>query len=115
MVAWWDSSFRQTGLWFTTEQGFQSRKRGEEQMGIISSIILGLIVGALAKWIMPGRDPGGIFITIIIGIVGSFLGGLIGSLIDVGTLSKFSFLNILLSLVGALILLGAYRLLKRGA
>jgi uncharacterized membrane protein YeaQ/YmgE (transglycosylase-associated protein family) len=105
MVAWW----------FTTEQGLQSRKRGEEQVGIISSIILGLIVGALAKWIMPGRDPGGIFITIIIGIVGSFLGGFIGSLIGVGTLSKFSFLNILLSLVGALILLWAYRLLKRGA
>lgn len=45
-------------------------------MGIISSIILGLIVGALAKWIMPGRDPGGIFITIGLGIVGKLLRGL---------------------------------------
>ncbi len=81
-------------------------------MGIIGSIILGLIVGALAKWIMPGRDPGGIFVTMIIGIVGAFIGGFIGSLIGFGALGKFSLLNILLSLVGALILLGGYRLIK---
>lgn len=81
-------------------------------MGIISTIILGLIVGALAKWIMPGRDPGGIFITIIIGIVGAFIGGFIGSLIGATGLAKFSILNIVLSLVGALILLGGYRLMK---
>ena len=74
-----------------------------------------MIVGALAKWIMPGRDPGGIFVTIGLGIVGSFLGGWIGSMIGLGVLSKFSFLNIILSLVGALILLGGYRLLKKGA
>ncbi|ETX00247.1 MAG: membrane protein [Candidatus Entotheonella gemina] len=81
-------------------------------MGIISWIILGLIVGVLAKWIMPGKDPGGIFITIIIGIVGAFLGGFIGSLIGLGALGKFSILNIILAIVGALILLGGYRLIK---
>jgi uncharacterized membrane protein YeaQ/YmgE (transglycosylase-associated protein family) len=81
-------------------------------MGIIGTIILGLIVGALAKWIMPGKDPGGIFITIIIGIVGAFIGGFIGSLIGFGALAKFSFLNLILSIVGALILLGGYRAMK---
>ncbi len=81
-------------------------------MGIIGTIILGLIVGALAKWIMPGKDPGGIIITIIIGIVGAFIGGFIGSLIGFGELAKFSFLNIILSIVGALVLLGGYRMIK---
>ncbi len=79
---------------------------------IIGWIILGLIVGALAKWIMPGKDPGGIFITMIIGIVGAIIGGFIGSLIGLGAMGKFSILNIILALVGALILLGAYRLIK---
>ncbi|ETW95153.1 MAG: membrane protein [Candidatus Entotheonella factor] len=81
-------------------------------MGIISWIILGLIVGILAKWIMPGKDPGGIFVTIIIGIVGAFIGGWIGSLLGLGTLGTFSLLNIVLAIVGALILLGGYRLIK---
>ncbi len=79
---------------------------------IIGWIILGLIVGALAKWIMPGDDPGGIFITIIIGIVGAIIGGFIGGLIGFGGLGKFHIINIILSLVGALILLGGYRLIK---
>ncbi len=82
-------------------------------MGIISWIILGLIVGALAKWIMPGRDPGGFFVTILIGIAGGFLGGLIGSLLGLGTVTGFNVGSFILALVGALILLTAYRLLKR--
>lgn len=44
-------------------------------MGILSWILLGLIVGALAKWIMPGKDSGGIFMTMLLGIVGAFVGG----------------------------------------
>ena len=48
-------------------------------MGILTWIILGLIVGALAKWIMPGDDPGGIFITILIGIAGALLGGFLST------------------------------------
>ena len=44
-------------------------------MGILSWIVLGLVVGVLAKWIMPGKDPGGLFITIILGIAGAMLGG----------------------------------------
>lgn len=82
-------------------------------MGIISWIIMGLIVGALAKLIMPGKDPGGIIITILIGIAGAFLGGYIGSLVGLGQVTGFDFMSILLAIIGALILLFIYRLIKK--
>ncbi len=50
-------------------------------MGILSWILLGLIVGVLAKWLMPGDDPGGVFVTIAIGVAGAFVGGFIASLL----------------------------------
>ena len=81
-------------------------------MGIISWIILGLIVGALAKWIMPGKDPGGIIITIVIGIVGALIGGFLSSLIGLGTVTGLNLGSIIIALVGALILLWLYRLAK---
>lgn len=82
-------------------------------MGILSWIIMGLIVGALAKFIMPGKDPGGIIITILIGIAGAFLGGYIGSLVGLGKVTGFNFMSILLAIIGALILLFVYRLFKK--
>ena len=82
-------------------------------MGIISWIILGLIVGALAKWIMPGRDPGGIIITILLGVAGAFVGGFIGSLIGLGTVTGFNIGSLILSVLGALLLLFVYRQLKK--
>ena len=81
-------------------------------MGIISWIILGLIVGALAKWIMPGKDPGGIIITIVIGIVGALIGGFLSSLVGLGTVTGLNLGSIIIALVGALILLWLYRLIK---
>ncbi len=73
-------------------------------MGIIGMIIIGLIAGALAKLIMPGRDPGGIIVTILLGIAGALVGGFLfgGSDGRVGLIG---------SVVGALILLGLYRLI----
>ncbi len=82
-------------------------------MGILSWIILGLIVGILAKFIMPGKDPGGIFITIILGIAGSFLGGLIGSFLGLGSTNQFNIKTLLLGVVGAIILLIIYRSVKK--
>jgi uncharacterized membrane protein YeaQ/YmgE (transglycosylase-associated protein family) len=72
-------------------------------MSILWMIIIGLIAGALAKAIMPGRDPGGIIVTILLGIAGSVVGGYLfgGSDNQVGLIG---------SIVGALILLGVYRL-----
>ena len=68
-------------------------------MGILSWILLGLIVGALAKWIMPGPDPGGIGITILLGIAGAFVGGFLGSLIGLGGISGFNPGSLVLAVV----------------
>ncbi len=59
-------------------------------MGFISWIIMGLIVGVLAKLIMPGKDPGGLFITIGIGIAGAFVGGFIGTKLGLGAVTGFN-------------------------
>ncbi|MGH8530818.1 MAG: GlsB/YeaQ/YmgE family stress response membrane protein [Nevskiales bacterium] len=78
-------------------------------MGILSWIILGLIVGVLAKWIMPGKDPGGFFLTIAIGIAGALLGGFIASFAGFGTVTGFNFRSLLIAIGGALLLLWAHR------
>ena len=79
-------------------------------MGIIAWIVLGLIAGAIAKFIMPGRDPGGIFVTIIIGIVGAVIGGAIGNTLGVGDVTGFNLWSIVLAVVGAMVLLLVYRM-----
>lgn len=86
-------------------------------MGILGWIVLGLVVGALAKLIMPGKDPGGFIVTILIGVVGALLGGFIGKAIFGGGLGDFFDLRTwVLGLVGSLILLGLWRLVAgRGA
>jgi uncharacterized membrane protein YeaQ/YmgE (transglycosylase-associated protein family) len=81
-------------------------------MGILSWIILGLVVGALAKWIMPGKDPGGILITILLGIAGALLGGFLASFVGLGPVTGFNFGSLVIALVGALVLLWAYRKVK---
>jgi uncharacterized membrane protein YeaQ/YmgE (transglycosylase-associated protein family) len=82
-------------------------------MGIFSWIIMGLIVGALAKFLMPGDDPGGIIVTILIGIAGAFVGGFVGSRMGLGAVSGFNFGSLALATGGALLLLILYRLVKR--
>ena len=76
-------------------------------MGIIAWIIIGGIAGALAKLIMPGDDPGGIIVTILIGIVGAFVGGFLTSLVGIG--SGGFIWTIIVATVGAIILLAIYR------
>lgn len=82
-------------------------------MGILSWIVLGLIAGALAKFIMPGDDPGGIFITILIGIVGAVVGGFISTALGFGAVSGINIASILIAILGSIVLLIAYRALKR--
>jgi len=82
-------------------------------MGILSWIVLGLIAGALAKFIMPGKDPGGIFVTILIGIAGALVGGFLGSLAGFGSVSGFDLRSLLLAIGGSLVLLFVYRRLKK--
>ncbi len=81
-------------------------------MGIISWIILGLIAGAVAKLILPGKDPGGIIVTIIIGIIGALVGGYISTLIGFGSVSGFNIKSLIIAVVGSIILLLIYRTFK---
>jgi len=82
-------------------------------MGILSWIVMGLIVGVLAKFIMPGKDPGGFIITILIGIAGAFVGGFIGSFLGLGPVTGINVGSILLATGGAVLLLIVYRFMKR--
>ena len=79
---------------------------------LLWTAIIGLVVGAIAKFIMPGKDPGGIFITMILGIAGAFLGTWIGR--AVGHYQPGQSAGFIMSLVGAIILLGIYHLIRRG-
>jgi uncharacterized membrane protein YeaQ/YmgE (transglycosylase-associated protein family) len=81
-------------------------------MGLLSWIVLGLIVGVLAKWIMPGDDPGGLIVTVIIGIAGAFVGGYIGTALGFGTVTGFNLGSLAIATGGALLLLFVYRKLK---
>lgn len=83
-------------------------------MGILSWILMGLIVGALAKWIMPGDDPGGLFMTMLLGIAGAFVGGFIGSLLGLGSFTGFNVGSVVLAVGGALLLLWGHRRLSGG-
>lgn len=81
-------------------------------MWILWTLIIGLVIGAVAKLLMPGRDPGGIFITMLLGVAGAFLAGLIGR--------TFGFYRVpgrgpgfIASVLGAILLLGLYRMTRR--
>ena len=78
--------------------------------------MVGLIAGILAKWVMPGPDPGGIIVTILVGIVGAFIGGWVLNLLGLSaSTGSFSLGSILTATLGAIILLAIYRLLTRRA
>lgn len=81
-------------------------------MAILTWLLVGLLVGTAAKLIMPGRDPGGLFITIAIGLAGSFIGGYGGSLLGIGAVTGFDLESLALSTAGAVVLLAAYRLIR---
>ena len=76
-------------------------------MGILSWIVFGLVVGIIAKLLMPGRDPGGFFITALLGIVGSLVGGFLGRLL--GWYGDGDPAGFVMAVVGSLVLLAAYR------
>jgi uncharacterized membrane protein YeaQ/YmgE (transglycosylase-associated protein family) len=82
-------------------------------MGLITWIVMGLIVGLLAKAITPGKDPGGFFITILLGIGGAMLGGYLATQFGLGTVSGFNIKSILISTGGAVLILFIYRVLTK--
>jgi uncharacterized membrane protein YeaQ/YmgE (transglycosylase-associated protein family) len=79
---------------------------------VIWMMIIGLFVGALAKLIMPGRDPGGIFITMLLGIAGALVGGFLGRLL--GLYGPGQGAGLIVSTLGAILLLALYRLIYHG-
>jgi uncharacterized membrane protein YeaQ/YmgE (transglycosylase-associated protein family) len=82
-------------------------------MGILAWIILGLVVGVIAKFLMPGKDPGGIFITILLGIAGAIGGGFISSAIGFGEVTGFDLRSLMIAVGGSIILLAIYRVVKK--
>ncbi len=79
--------------------------------GIIGAIIVGLIVGAVAKLLMPGKDPGGCIITILLGLAGSFVGGYLGQALHLYRVGEPA--GFIGSVIGAMLLLFLYRMLTK--
>jgi uncharacterized membrane protein YeaQ/YmgE (transglycosylase-associated protein family) len=80
-------------------------------MGILTWILFGLVVGVIAKLLMPGRDPGGFIVTILLGIAGALLGGFIGR--AMGFYGSNESAGWIISILGAVILLAIYRMMIR--
>jgi len=83
-------------------------------MGILSWILIGLLVGALAKWLMPGPDPGGIIVTTLLGIAGALVGGAIASAVGIGSFTGFDVPSLIVAIAGAMLLLFVHRKLRSG-
>ncbi|MEO8521196.1 MAG: GlsB/YeaQ/YmgE family stress response membrane protein [Acidobacteriota bacterium] len=82
-------------------------------MVILSWIVFGLVVGVIAKLLMPGKDPGGFIVTILLGIAGSLIGGFIGRAFTGSQPGDSSGAGYLMSIVGAILLLAIYRMMVR--
>jgi uncharacterized membrane protein YeaQ/YmgE (transglycosylase-associated protein family) len=80
-------------------------------IAVLSWIVFGLIVGALAKLLMPGDDPGGIIVTILLGVAGAMVGGLLGRAL--GFYGEGEPAGYIMSIVGAIVLLALYRMMTR--
>ena len=83
-------------------------------MGILLWAVLGPIAGAIAKFVMPGKAPGGVLVTIALGIVGAVVGGLIGTQLGFGEISGFDLHSMLLAVGGGVLVLLIYGLLTKG-
>jgi uncharacterized membrane protein YeaQ/YmgE (transglycosylase-associated protein family) len=82
-------------------------------MNILSWILVGLVAGVIAKLLMPGRDPGGCIITILLGIAGALLGGFLAGLIGFGGITRFNLYTLIVAVLGSILILVLYRLVFR--
>lgn len=86
-----------------------------EGMGLIAWIVLGGIAGLIAKAIMPGKDPGGCILTVVIGIVGALLGGFLSTALGFGGLTgDIDWRSLLIAVIGSIVLLAIWRLMRGG-
>ena len=84
-------------------------------MGLGSWILMGLLAGIVAKFLLPGKDPGGCVMTVVIGIAGALLGGFLATYLGFGGLSGFDIRSFVIATLGAFVLLLLLRVLKRDA
>lgn len=82
-------------------------------MGILSWAVMGLVVGLLAKFIVPGKDPGGLIITTLLGVGGALAGGFLGSELGIGSVTGFDLRSILIATGGSVLILLLFRMLRR--
>lgn len=82
-------------------------------MGVIAWIVFGLIAGVIAKLIMPGKDPGGFIVSIVLGILGAVVGGFIASALGFGSVTGFNLGSFVIAILGAILLLWIYRMVKK--
>jgi uncharacterized membrane protein YeaQ/YmgE (transglycosylase-associated protein family) len=80
-------------------------------VGLLGWIVFGLVAGVIAKLLMPGRDPGGFIVTILLGIAGAMLGGFAGQAL--GIYQEGESAGMIMAVVGAILLLGIYRMVAR--
>ncbi len=76
-------------------------------------VVLGLIAGLIAKFLMPGRDPGGLLVTILLGIVGALVGGFLSTRLGYGDVTGFNLPSVIIAVLGSMLLLFIYRMLRR--
>ena len=82
-------------------------------MGILTWVVMGLIVGVVAKFIMPVTGPGGIISTIVLGIVGALVGGFIGTALGLGSVTGFNLASFLLAVAGAIVVLILFKIIRK--
>jgi len=82
-------------------------------MGLGSWILMGLLAGVVAKFLLPGKDPGGCGVTVLIGVAGALLGGFLATYLGFGGLSGFDIRSFVIATLGAFVLLLLLRVLKR--
>lgn len=82
-------------------------------MNVVSWIVFGIVAGVIAKMFMPGKDGGGLIVTMAIGIAGALVGGFLGAQLGWGDISGFDLRSLMLAVLGAMLLLVAFRLVNR--
>lgn len=84
-----------------------------EVMGLLSWIVFGLIAGLVARWLSPGKEPGGCAATVVIGILGALLGGWLATMLGFGGISGFDLRSLVVAVLGAVLVLLAYRMVAK--
>jgi uncharacterized membrane protein YeaQ/YmgE (transglycosylase-associated protein family) len=107
---------RAESIWALTTASRRRIREGLEIMGILAWLAVGLIAGLIAKAIMPGAGPGGIIMTILLGIGGAIVGGFLSTTLGIGGgINNFDVGTVFLAVVGAVLLLFGYSVVSRGA